>query len=288
MRVIKISKEKNTLFNEQSFRIYMTEISKYPILSTEEEYKVACEAKKGNSEAIDYLIKSNLRFVISVAKQYVEDSFQIEDLVNEGNLGLITAATRFDPTKGFKFISYAVWWIRRSIQEFKSGQQFIKIPPNKLSFMNKFAETKCMLEVKLGYEPSYQDVIDNIENIENFGNIKMTDKFNFTSMDKEIGSEGFSLKDILYGDNNPLDVGFKKEDIKYKMSKLLSELSERDAMIIKMAYGIGFENPMSLQEIGDSIGLTREAVRQIKNKVLIKLKITARRSNITIGDFSNE
>lgn len=285
MRRINTTSEKITSFDEESFRIYMKEINAYPVMTPEEEYKVGMEAKSGNERALEYLIKSNLRFVISVAKQYVDTNNKLPDLVNQGNLGLITAAQRFDPTKGFKFISYAVWWIRRSIQDYKtSTSPLIRRPTNRISALNKYRETKSMLEGILEREPSKDEIIDAMDNIPNLDLVASLDLEEILSLDKTIGEDGFSLKDVIITKN---DIQSKqdKDYLQIKMGGFLSQLKPKSRVVIELSYGLTSAKPMTLQEIGDVMDLTREAVRQIKTKALFKLKSYARRNSINLNDF---
>jgi len=276
---------KITSYSENSFKTYMKEVSKYPIMTPEEEFKVACEARDGNQDALLYLINANLRFVISVAKQYADKKYHIEDLVNEGNFGLIIAAQRFDPTRGFKFISYAVWWIRRSIQEYKNGvAEFIKKPSNRMTALNKYREIKSTLELALEREPTKEEIVEAFDDFINLDVIAELDFQEVCSIDREINDEGFCLKDTIIG-SEKTDLASDKSHIKFRMSALLNKLKPRELAIIEMSYGLTGGLPMTLQEIGDTMDLTREAVRQIKKKALFKLKINARRSNISFNDF---
>lgn len=285
MKQISITKGKITTYNEDSFKTYMREVNEIPLMTPEEEFKVALEAQRGNEDALNYLIKANLRFVISVAKQYVDKNHLIEDLVNEGNLGLITAANRFDPTKGFKFISYAVWWIRRSIQKYKNGiGDFIRKPSNRVTALNKFKEVKTILESTLEREPTKEEIIDAMEGFDNLELVAELEFQEICSLDNEIGEDGFSLKDTIF---EIWDVQIKedKDDTKYKMDVLFSKINPREKQVIELSYGLTGRQPMTLQEIGEILDLTREAVRQIKNKALLKLQKNAKRLNMSFNDL---
>lgn len=285
MKNLSITKGKITIYNYESFKTYMREVNETPLMTPDEEFKVGIEAKKGDKKALDYLVKANLRFVISVAKQYVDNRHGIEDLVNEGNIGLIIAAERFDPTKGFKFISYAVWWVRRTIQEYKHGcGEFIKKPSNRVAALNKYREIKNILEKRLEREPSKEEIFDAIEGLED--NDIFSDLLNqeVCSLDKPIGEDGFSLIDTIA---NSCDVKIKndEDDIKHKTYNLLSKLKPRERQVLELSFGLHDRKPMTLQEIGDILDLTREGVRQIKTKALLKLRGSVKRKKITLNNI---
>jgi len=285
MKQLNISQGKITSYNENSFKTYMREINEIPLMTPDEEFKVGMEACSGNKEALDYLISANLRFVISVAKQYVDKKNTIEDLVNEGNFGLVTAAKKFDPTRGFKFISYGVWWVRRAIQEYKNGtNDFIRKPSNRVIALNKYREIKNKLESVLEREPTKEEILESMVGFDNLNIITILEHQEVCSLDKELGEDGFSLKDTIFEISNQ-EVKDGKADSKYKIDNLLGKIKPREKMVIEMSYGLTGQQPMTLQEIGDIIGLTREAVRQIKTKALYKLKINVGRFNISFDDF---
>jgi RNA polymerase primary sigma factor len=275
-----------TSYDENSFKRYLNDVDRIPLMTPDEESKVAFEAQRGNEEALVYLINANLRFVISVAKQYVDKNNKIEDLVNEGNIGLIIAARKFDPSKGFKFISYAVWWIRRTIQEYKFGAgDFIRKPTNRITTYNKYKETKSLLECVLEREPTKEEIIDGMKGY----NIELVDESEYQevqSLDKEIGEDGFCLKDIIINGNNINDE-HNNEDIKHKMDLLLTKITPREREIIELSYGLTGTHSMTLEEIGEKINLTREGVRQIKNKALFKLKMMAYKMDIDFYGYND-
>jgi len=279
--------EKITTYNEESFRSYMKEINEFPLMTSEEEFKVASEARKGNKEALAYLINSNLRFVISVAKQYVDKNHPIEDLVNEGNIGLIIAAQRFEPNKGFKFISYAVWWIRRYIQEYKNGTgEFIRKPSNKLNALNKFKDVKNSLHATLEREPTIEEVLEVLNDKKILNIVAEIEHQEVCSLDREINEDGFSLLDNIPS-SEKTDAKYDELYTQHKITTLLSKLKPKELKVIEMSYGLKGDPPMTLQEIGNIMGLTREAVRQIKNKALFSLKIYANQLGISFDDFYN-
>lgn len=280
--------DKITVYSENSFNAYMREINKIPLMTPDEEYKVAMEAKNGNTKAMEYLVMANLRFVISVAKQYTDKDNKIEDLINEGNIGLVIAAQRFDPTKGFKFISYAVWWIRRGIQEYKNTvNTVIRKPSNRVIVLHKYKDVKSNLEVILEREPTKEEVITAMGEIKEFDNLNWIAELEHQdvySLDLELGDDGFSLKDTICSVSDS-EIKENVEEIKFKLSVLLNKLKPREKTIIQMVFGLNGYTPMTLQEIGAELEITREAVRQIKNKSLFKLKIHATRMNLNFNEI---
>lgn len=286
MKKLIITKGKITAFNEMSFKTYMKEVDKIPVLTPENEFKVAMEATNGNEDALELLVISNLKFVISVAKQYTDKNNRIEDLVNEGNLGLIIAAHKFDPTKGFKFISYGVWWIRRSIQEFKNGSgQFIRKPNNRISKLYKYREIKNSLELRLEREPTKEEIIDAMDETGDLETIAQLDIQEVCSLDKQLGEDGFSLKDTIEDGALPTDNKLMKEGVNAKMDVLLGKLTDVERTIVEMSYGLEDYPPMTLQEIGDVLNITREGVRQKRKKALFKLKVNAIKFKLSFDEF---
>lgn len=276
---------KITNYTETSFKTYMKEVNKIALMKPDEEFKVGMEAMNGNEDALMYLIKANLRFVISVAKQYTNKNHPIEDLVNEGNIGLIIAAQRFDPTKGFKFITYAVWWIRRTIQEYKNGSsEFIKKPNNHLIILNKVNNVKNRLENELEREPTNDEIIDAMDGLDNLDMVSYISQQNVQSLDKEIGEDGFSLNDVIYNKSN-IQIKEDKDELKYKINKMLNKLNSTERKVIELSYGLSGEQPMSLQEIGNIVNRTRESVRQVKLKALYKLKRNTKKHGLNFENF---
>lgn len=285
MNKLIISTNKRTIANETSFKQYMNDVNNYPIMTKEEEFHISVSARKGNKEALNQLINSNLRFVISVAKQYVDSKHSIEDLVNEGNIGLIIAAKKFDPNKNFKFISYAVWWIRREIQAYKSGDgELIKKPINQVNYLNKYKKISNKLTNILERTPTHEEIINEFE----FNDTDLMGKLNnetIHSMDKPYGANSdITLNDIL---SNPDTINnkFDSDNLKYKLKGLFNRLNEKEQKIIEMSYGLNNNLPMTLEEIGDSFNLTKEAIRLIKNKALLKLKECININNLNYNDF---
>lgn len=279
MRQLKITKQ-ITNRESQSIDKYLQEIGKVSMLTADEEVELAREIKKGNQEALRKLVKGNLRFVVSVAKQYQNQGMALADLINEGNLGLMKAAKCFDESRGFKFISYAVWWIRQSIlQALAENSRLVRLPLNKISSINKINKVFAKLEQKHQREPTPEEIADMLEITprEVKENIKVAGKH--LSMDAPLKSEeDNSLYDIYIpktGDDTP-DEGLHNESLRKEIERSLATLGPREAQIIKMYYGLGKESPCSLEEIGKTIGLTSERVRQLKTKAIRKLKNTYR------------
>lgn len=280
MRQLKITKQ-ITNRESQSIDKYLQEIGRMDMLTADEEVELAREIKKGNEEALRKLVRSNLRFVVSVAKQYQNQGMALADLINEGNLGLIKAAKCFDETRGFKFISYAVWWIRQSIlQALAENSRLVRLPLNKISSINKINKVFAKLEQKHQREPTAEEIADILEITpkEVKDNIKASGRH--LSMDAPLKSdEENSLYDIYIPSDDSSsspDMGLYNESLKKEIERSLSTLNPREAQIIRMYYGLGNESSSSLEEIGKTIGLTSERVRQLKTKAIRKLKNTYR------------
>jgi len=274
MRQLKITKQvtnRDTL----SLDKYLHEIGKVELLSGEEEVELAKLIKKGDREALDKLIKANLRFVVSVAKQYQNQGLSLPDLINEGNLGLIKAAERFDETRGFKFISYAVWWIRQSIlQALAEQSRIVRLPLNKIGSINKINKAINKLEQEFQREPTIEELAEIVESkpelIEdamNFSNIHI-------SMDAPLHDEEMNnMYDVLLNEDSPSpDSELIDSSLRKEIERSLSTLGEREADILRYYFGLNKYPPHTLEEIGDEFGLTRERVRQIKEKAIKKLK----------------
>lgn len=280
MRQLKITKQ-ITNRESQSIDKYLQEIGKMGMLTAEEEVELARNIKQGDENALRKLVRSNLRFVVSVAKQYQNQGMALADLINEGNLGLIKAAKCFDETRGFKFISYAVWWIRQSIlQALAENSRLVRLPLNKISSINKINKVFAKLEQKHQREPTAEEIADILEITpkEVKENIKSSGRH--LSMDAPLKSdEENSLYDIYIpndeGSSSP-DIGLYNESLRKEIERSLSTLNPREAQIIRMYYGLGNESSSSLEEIGNTIGLTSERVRQLKTKAIRKLKNTYR------------
>lgn len=275
MRQLKIRKSP-TNREDRSLEKYLQEIGKYEMINTAEEVILAQEIKKGDEKALERLIKANLRFAVSVAKQYQNQGLSLPDLINEGNFGLIKAAKRFDETRGFKFISYAVWWIRQSIlQALAEQSRIIRIPLNQIGSINKIKKVFETLEQKLEREPTNEELsliteitLDQIKHCEGIS-------FKYTSLDKPLSSdeETNTLLDVLPSNETPpADDAIIREGLLIEIKRALSKLTEREADVIKMYYGIEQKESNTLEEIGTHFGMTRERIRQIKERALIRLK----------------
>jgi len=279
MRQLKISKS-ITNRESQSLEKYLQEIGKVELISPEEEVKLATRIKEGDQQALDRLTKANLRFVVSVAKQYQNQGLSLPDLINEGNLGLIKAAQRFDETRGFKFISYAVWWIRQSIlQSLAEQSRIVRLPLNKVGLTNRIQKAYSLLEQQFEREPSAEELAEVLEmDIEE---VKATIGINarHVSMDSPMSEgEENTLLDVLENHNADKTDGEldHKESLKTEIDRSLKTLTERQKEVICFFFGIGVDHPMSLEDIGERFSLTRERVRQIKDKAITKLKASNR------------
>lgn len=273
MRQLKITKSITNREGE-SLDKYLQEISKEGLLTVEEEVELAARVRKGDQKALETLTRANLRFVVSVAKQYQNQGLSLPDLINEGNLGLIKAAERFDETRGFKFISYAVWWIRQSIlQAIAEQSRIVRLPLNQVSSVNKISQVLSRFEQENERRPSVDEISEQVdlplEKIDEALNINGK----HVSMDAPFADgEDNSLLDVLVNDNSPsADKQLVLESLRQEIQKALSCLNERERMIIEAYFGI--EQPeMTLEEIGTKYGLTRERVRQIKEKAIRRLR----------------
>ena len=279
MRQLKITKS-ITNRESQSLEKYLQEIGKVELVSPEDEVKLARLIKQGDQKALDRLTKGNLRFVVSVAKQYQNQGLSLPDLINEGNLGLIKAAQRFDETRGFKFISYAVWWIRQSIlQSLAEQARIVRLPLNKVGLTNRIQKTYSQLEQEYEREPSAEEVAEalgmDIEEVTASMNISSR----HVSMDSPMSEgEENTLLDVLENPNAEKtdDNLMYNESLKTEIERSLTTLTERQKEVICYFFGIGVDHPMSLEDIGEKFSLTRERVRQIKDKAITKLKTNTR------------
>jgi len=282
MRQLKITKS-ITNRESQSLEKYLQEIGKVDLLTPEEEVELAKRIKQGDQAALEKLTKANLRFVVSVAKQYQNQGLSLSDLINEGNLGLIKAAQRFDETRGFKFISYAVWWIRQSIlQALAEQSRIVRLPLNKVGSLNKINKAFSELEQEYEREPSPDELAENLEIGTEEVETTLGVAARHVSMDAPfVEGEDNSLLDVLENSSTPgtdqeLDYN---QSLRLEIERSLSTLTERQCDVIKLYFGIGVEHPMSLEDIGEKFGLTRERVRQIKDKAINKLR-SANRSKL--------
>ena len=279
MRQLKISKS-ITNRESQSLEKYLQEIGKVDLITPEEEVKLAIRIKQGDLKALDRLTKANLRFVVSVAKQYQNQGLSLPDLINEGNLGLIKAAQRFDETRGFKFISYAVWWIRQSIlQALAEQSRIVRLPLNKVGLTNRINKAYQQLEQEFEREPSAEELADLLEldTEEVAATLGMSARH--VSMDSPISEgEDSTLVDVMMNPNAELadeDIA-NKQSLKLEIERSLNTLTERQQEVIRYFYGIGIDHPMSLEDIGERFCLTRERVRQIKDKAINRLRNQSR------------
>ncbi len=278
MRQLKITKS-ITNRESQSLEKYLQEIGKVELISPEEEVQLARRIKEGDQAALERLTKANLRFVVSVAKQYQNQGLSLSDLINEGNLGLIKAAQRFDETRGFKFISYAVWWIRQSIlQSLAEQSRIVRLPLNKVGSLNKINRAFSELEQKYEREPSADELADALELGQEEVRTTMGVAARHISVDAPFEEgEDNSLLDVLTSDDQRTD-----NDLAYTASlckeveRSLGTLTERQRDVLVLYFGIGMDSCMSLEDIGDRFQLTRERVRQIKDKAINKLRANSR------------
>ena len=278
MRQLKISKQ-ITNRESQSLDKYLQEIGKVDLLTADEEVVLAERIREGDQLALEKLTKANLRFVVSVAKQYQNQGLSLGDLINEGNLGLIKAAQRFDETRGFKFISYAVWWIRQSIlQALAEQSRIVRLPLNRVGSLNKISKTFSELEQKFEREPSPEELAEVLEvsASEVVDTMKISGRH--VSMDAPfVQGEENSLLDVLEndGDEKP-DDGLMNDSLRKEVQRALSTLTSREADVITLYFGLNGEHAMTLEEIGEKFNLTRERVRQIKEKAIRRLRHTSR------------
>jgi RNA polymerase primary sigma factor len=278
MRQLKITK---SITNRDSITLdkYLQEIGKVDLITSEEEVILAVKIREGDQVALERLTKANLRFVVSVAKQYQNQGLTLPDLINEGNLGLIKAAKRFDETRGFKFISYAVWWIRQSIiSAIAENSRMVRLPLNKVGNLTKIKKGMSELEQQLEREPTVQELAElielNADEIENAMNIAGRHQ----SIDAPfVEGEDHGLLDVMEnGDSPKADKSLMVDSLRKEIERSLATLTEREADVLRMFFGIGFAHPFSLEEIGDKHSLTRERVRQIKEKAVKRLQHNTR------------
>jgi RNA polymerase primary sigma factor len=279
MRQLKITKS-ITNRESQSLEKYLQEIGKVELITPEEEVKLAERIKQGDQKALDRLTKANLRFVVSVAKQYQNQGLSLPDLINEGNLGLIKAAQRFDETRGFKFISYAVWWIRQSIlQALAEQSRIVRLPLNKVGLTNRINKAFQQLEQEFEREPSPEELAEVLEIDTDEIAATLGVAARHVSMDTPLAEgEDNTLVDVLENPNaESADEKIEHhESLKKEIERSLHTLTDRQQDVIRYFFGIGVDHPMSLEDIGAKFNLTRERVRQIKDKAITKLRSTSR------------
>lgn len=278
MRQLKIS-QSITYRDSQSIEKYLHEISKVDMISADEEAVLARKIKKGDKEALQKLVSANLRFVVSVAKQYPNHYLSLNDLINDGNLGLIKAAQRFDETRGFKFISYAVWWIRQSImQAILEQSRVIRLPLNRSTALNKLNKAFASLEQKFEREPTHEELSELLDvTVKNIAETIQTAPRS-QSIDAPLyAGEDLSLHDMLgdmNGDSTDNSAAYT-DSLTIDTERLLTKLTETERRIVKMFFGLGGVEAMSLPDIAEELNLSRERIRQIKDKALVKLRFSA-------------
>ncbi|MEK6650885.1 MAG: sigma-70 family RNA polymerase sigma factor [Bacteroidota bacterium] len=275
---MKISKQ-YTNRESQSLDKYLQEIGKVELLVPQEEIDLARRIKKGDQKALEKLTKANLRFVVSVAKQYQNQGLSLGDLINEGNLGLIKAAKRFDETRGFKFISYAVWWIRQSIlQALAEQSRIVRLPLNRVGALNKIGKAFSTLEQEFEREPSASELAEELDMslFEVSDTLKISGRH--LSMDAPFAQgEDNRLLDVIQDSRQPSpDSGLMEESLREEVRRALNTLSEREAQVIRLYFGLDQEHSLTLEEIGEKFNLTRERVRQIKEKAIRRLRHASR------------
>lgn len=274
----KILKKANIRAN-QSLEKYLQEIGEVELLDPNEEVRLAKRIRRGDQRSLEKLCKANLRFVVSVAKQYQNQGLSLGDLINEGNLGLIKAAKRFDETRGYKFISYAVWWIRQSIlQALAEQSRIVRLPLNRVGALNKIGKMYSSLEQEFEREPTPEEIAEVLE----ISPFEVTDTMRMSgrhlSMDAPFTQgEDNRLLDIIQNESQPPpDTGLMKESLRQEVDRALATLSPREAEVVRLYFGLNLEHPLTLEEIGERFALTRERVRQIKEKALRRLRHTSR------------
>jgi len=278
MRQLKISK---SITNRETASLdkYLQEIGREELITPDEEVELARRIRNGERGALEKLTKANLRFVVSVAKQYQNQGLSLPDLINEGNLGLIKAAQRFDETRGFKFISYAVWWIRQSIlQALAEQSRIVRLPLNQVGSLNKIAKERAKLEQKFERQPSAEELAISLEIPEYKVNATMHISSKHVSMDAPINhDDDTSMLDVFSSNDNPsTDQPLINESLSREIERSLSTLTEKERDIINLYFGIGHPHGLTLDEIGAKFDLTRERVRQIKEKAIRRLKHNSR------------
>lgn len=272
-------KSKRFRDEDPSLDLYLREIGETSLLTASEEVDLAKRIRRGDQEALEKLTKANLRFVVSVAKQYQNQGLSLADLINEGNIGLIKAAKRFDETRGFKFISYAVWWIRQAIlQALAEQSRIVRLPLNRVGTLHKIGKVSSSLEQDLGREPSPEEIAEELELTE--GEVSDTLKISNShlSLDAPFSdSEDNSLLDVLEDELQPSpDTCLLDESLRIEIEKALDTLTPREAEVINLYFGLNHEKPLTLEEIGARFSLTRERVRQIKEKAIRRLRHASR------------
>jgi RNA polymerase primary sigma factor len=278
MRQLKITKQV-TNRETASLDKYLQEIGKVELITADEEVELAQRITQGDKIALEKLTKANLRFVVSVSKQYQNQGLSLPDLINEGNLGLIKAAQRFDETRGFKFISYAVWWIRQSIlQALAEQSRIVRLPLNKIGSINKINKTYAKLEQEFEREPNAEEIAEALDITEAEVKESMKNAGRHVSMDAPlVQDEDNNMYDVLKSDEvvTP-ETELLYESLRKEIDRAIGTLSQREADVVRLYFGLNGSHPMTLEEIGEKFDLTRERVRQIKEKAIRRLKHTSR------------
>lgn len=274
MRQLKIIKQV-TNRDTESLDKYFQEISKIGLITADEEVELALKIKTGDNKALDALVSANLRFVVSVAKQYQGQGLKLSDLINEGNLGLVKAAKRFDETRGFKFISYGVWWIRQSIlQALAEQSRIVRLPLNKIGSISKIKKIYARLEQDEQRMPTHKEIAKQLDMTETQVEISLKNSGKHISMDAPFKEgEDSNLYNVLQsGDSLKPDMGLMNQSLKIEIERALNTLTFKEANVIKMYFGIGKEAASSLSEIVEKFDLTRERVRQLKHRAIMRLR----------------
>lgn len=279
MRQLKITKQ-ITNRETASLDMYLQDIGRVELITADEEVVLAQKIKQGDQKALDKLVKANLRFVVSVSKQYQNQGLSLPDLINEGNMGLIKAAQRFDETRGFKFISYAVWWIRQSIlQALAEQSRIVRLPLNKIGAINKINKTFAKLEQELEREPNADEIAEALDLLPEDIRETMKNQGRHMSMDAPLGTmeDGGSMYELMENttEDTP-DHELIKESLRNEIDRALTSLTAREADVVRLYYGLSGGHSHSLEEIGEKFELTRERVRQIKEKAVRRLKHASR------------
>ena len=279
MRQLKISQNITTREN-QSLEKYFQDVNRIDMINSEEEAELSIRIKEGDQVALEKLVSANLRFVVSVAKQYQNKNLTLNDLINEGNIGLIRAAEKFDHTRGFKFISYAVWWIRQSImQAIAEKSRMVRMPLNRVGTLNKIRRTAAEMQQGLEREPTNEELADCLDmNVREVNKTLEGNMFQLSVNAPFSSADDGSLLDVLKDENSEetdKEVAYTGS-LAWEAERSLSELKPKNSQILKMFFGIGMDHPMSLEQISDDLGLTRERVRQLKEKSLKQLRASQR------------
>lgn len=268
---------------DRSLDLYLREIGETPLINAKQEVELAKRIKEGDQEALEKLTKANLRFVVSVAKQYQNQGLSLSDLINEGNIGLIKAAKRFDETRGFKFISYAVWWIRQAIlQALAEQSRIVRLPLNRVGTLHKIGKISSSLEQEYGREPSPSEIARELE----LSAVEVSDTLKISnshlSLDAPFStSEDNSLMDVLEDEFQPApDEALLDESLRLEIERALDTLSRREAEVINLYFGLNHDKALTLEEIGTRFNLTRERVRQIKEKAIRRLRHASRSKSL--------